>query len=158
MASEEINLWIFLNLWIWFNMKYIYTIISIGLILIIWFAPIDLEREKLLANTGPKRVVIYMLESTWLKLAFTIILGLLMISLHKPKNYEESWNLMLWYALIWLTKQPPSFFFFCILVKILQQKTIWTIWKIFNPNPFGLWFFLLIWHNDLVTSDHQKKS
>jgi hypothetical protein len=71
-------------------MKYIYTIISIGLILIIWFAPIDLEREKLLANTGPKRVVIYMLESTWLKLAFTIILGLLMISLHKPKNYEES--------------------------------------------------------------------
>ena len=32
-------------------MKYIYTILCIGIILLIWFAPIDLEREKKLANT-----------------------------------------------------------------------------------------------------------
>ena len=54
-------------------MKYIYTILCIGLILIIWFAPIDLEREKQLANTGPRVVVIYLLESTCLKIAFTVI-------------------------------------------------------------------------------------
>ena len=63
-------------------MKYIYTIICIGLILIIWFAPIDMEREKLLANTGPRIIVIYIMESTWLKIVLTVILGFLMVGLH----------------------------------------------------------------------------
>jgi hypothetical protein len=70
-------------------MKYIYTILCIALILIIWFAPIDLEREKQLANTGPRIVVIYLLESTWLKIAFTVILGFIMIGLNSQNNSEK---------------------------------------------------------------------
>ena len=42
-----------------------------------------------LANTGPRIVVIYLLESTWLKIAFTVILGFIMIGLHSQNNSEK---------------------------------------------------------------------
>lgn len=70
-------------------MKYFYTILCIGLILIIWFAPIDLEREKQLANTGPRILVMYLLESTSLKIVFTVILGFIMIGVHRQNNSEK---------------------------------------------------------------------
>jgi hypothetical protein len=70
-------------------MKYIYTIICIGLILIIWFAPIDMEREKQLPSTGPRIIVMYIMESTWLKIALTVVLGFLMVGLHSENDSTQ---------------------------------------------------------------------
>jgi len=42
-----------------------------------------------LTNTGPRIVVMYLLESTWLKIAFTVFLGFIMIGLHSQNNSEK---------------------------------------------------------------------
>jgi hypothetical protein len=69
-------------------MKYIYTILIIGLIIILWFAPIDLERERAMADTGARRLVLFVLETKWLKIVITILLGLMAIGLHS--NVSEN--------------------------------------------------------------------
>lgn len=72
-------------------MKYIYTILIIGLIFILWFAPIDLERERSMADTAGRRIVLFVLETTWVKVLATIFLGLIALGLHSEGgNNSES--------------------------------------------------------------------
>jgi hypothetical protein len=71
-------------------MKYIYTILIIGLIFILWFAPIDLERERSMADTAGRRIVLFVLETTWVKVLATIFLGLIALGLHSEgRNNSE---------------------------------------------------------------------
>lgn len=63
-------------------MKYIYTLVILGLIYILWFAPIDLERERQMADSGAKIIILFVLETTWLKVVLTVFLGLVAIGLH----------------------------------------------------------------------------
>ena len=67
-------------------MKYLYTILIIGLLLILWFAPIDLDRERQLASNGPRMLILFILERTWVKVVFSVFLGLIVLGLH---NKEE---------------------------------------------------------------------
>ena len=71
-------------------MKYIYTIVIIVLIFILWFAPIDLERERSMADTAGRRIVLFVLETTWVKVLATIFLGLIALGLHSEgRNNSE---------------------------------------------------------------------
>ena len=63
-------------------MKYIYTLVILGLIYILWFAPIDLERERQMADSGAKIIILFVLETTWLKVVLTVFLGFVAIGLH----------------------------------------------------------------------------
>ncbi|MEN9511312.1 MAG: hypothetical protein RLZZ370_1131 [Bacteroidota bacterium] len=69
--------------------KTFYTILIIGLILLLWFAPIDLDRERALANTGAKKLVVFVLETTWVKIAASIFLGLMVIGLHAEEQEKK---------------------------------------------------------------------
>jgi hypothetical protein len=69
-------------------MKYFYTILIIGIILLLWFAPINLESERQMANTGPRMIVLYIFENTWLKIIITIFLGLIALGLHGEEQSE----------------------------------------------------------------------
>jgi hypothetical protein len=55
---------------------------------LLWFAPIDLERERQIANTGPRMIVLYIFEATWLKIIITIFLGLIALGLHGEEESE----------------------------------------------------------------------
>jgi hypothetical protein len=71
-------------------MKYIYTLVILGLIYILWFAPIDLERERQMADSGAKIIILFVLETTWLKVVLTVFLGLVAIGLHSEgRNNSE---------------------------------------------------------------------
>jgi hypothetical protein len=67
----------------------IYTVLIIGIIALLWFAPIDLERERAMADTGPRQLILLIFETTWLKIAVTIFLGIVALGL-QDKNNEES--------------------------------------------------------------------
>ena len=62
-------------------MKYFYTILIIGIILLLWFAPINLESERQMANTGPRMIVLYIFENTWLKIIIKMILRISILKL-----------------------------------------------------------------------------
>jgi hypothetical protein len=72
-------------------MKYFYSVIIIGLILIIWFAPIDMEREKQLPSSGPRMIVSYIMGSTWLKIALTVLLGFVFVGLHNENKTNDEY-------------------------------------------------------------------
>lgn len=66
-------------------MRLIRMIIIIGLIILLWFIPIDLERERQIADSGPRMIMLYVLEHTWLKIGFTLLLILALRSLYKQR-------------------------------------------------------------------------
>lgn len=70
-------------------MKYIYTLVILGLIYILWFAPIDLERERQMADSGAKIIILFVLETTWLKVVLTVFLGLVAIGLHSNEAEKQ---------------------------------------------------------------------
>jgi len=70
-------------------MKYIYTLVILGLIYILWFAPIDLERERQMADSGAKIIILFLLETTWLKVVLTVFLGLVAIGLHSNEAEKQ---------------------------------------------------------------------
>jgi hypothetical protein len=63
-------------------MKYFYSILIIGLLLVIWFAPIDLERERSLAGNGFKTIILYILEHTWLKVVVSLFFVFMLVGIH----------------------------------------------------------------------------
>jgi hypothetical protein len=67
-----------------------YTLLIIGLILLIWFAPIDLDRERALANSGPRKLIVFVLETTWVKVIATAFLGLVAIGLQAQEKEKRS--------------------------------------------------------------------
>jgi hypothetical protein len=67
-----------------------YTLLIIGLILLIWFAPIDLDRERALANSGPRKLIVFVLETTWVKVIATVFLGLVAIGLQAEEKEKRS--------------------------------------------------------------------
>ena len=67
----------------------IYTVLIIGIIVLLWFAPIDLERERAIADTGARKLVLLVFETTWLKIALTIFLGLVALGLQNKDNAES---------------------------------------------------------------------
>jgi hypothetical protein len=48
-----------------------------------------MEREKQLPSTGPRIIVMYIMESTWLKIALTVVLGFLMVGLHSENDSTQ---------------------------------------------------------------------
>lgn len=70
-------------------MKYIYTLVILGLIYILWFAPIDLERERQMADSGAKIIILFVLETTWLKVVLTVFLSLVAIGLHSNEAEKQ---------------------------------------------------------------------
>ncbi len=48
-----------------------------------------MEREKQLPSTGPRMILTYIMESTWLKIAFSVFLGFLLVGLHSENNPEN---------------------------------------------------------------------
>lgn len=67
----------------------IYTVLIIGIIVLLWFVPIDLERERAIADTGARKLVLLVFETTWLKIALTIFLGLVALGLQNKDNAES---------------------------------------------------------------------
>ncbi|MFM7683102.1 MAG: hypothetical protein ACKO7P_10200 [Bacteroidota bacterium] len=65
------------------NMKYIYYILITGILLVLWFAPIDLDRERQMANTAPRMLVLFIFENVALKLIFSIFLVWLMVKIKR---------------------------------------------------------------------------
>ena len=69
------------------------TVAIIIIIALLWFLPIDLERERALANTGARKLLLYIFETTSLKIAITILLGFAILGFQSrdfDKDNEES--------------------------------------------------------------------
>jgi len=64
-------------------MKYIYYILISGILLVLWFAPIDLDRERQMANTAPRIVVLFIFENVALKLILSIFLVWVMVRIKR---------------------------------------------------------------------------
>ena len=49
----------------------------------LWFAPIDLDRERQMANTAPRIVVLFIFENVALKLILSIFLVWVMVRIKR---------------------------------------------------------------------------
>jgi hypothetical protein len=67
----------------------LYILLIIGIIALLWFAPIDLDRERAIANTGARQIMLFIFETTWVKVTVSIFLGLIALGLSNASSNNE---------------------------------------------------------------------
>ena len=66
--------------------KYFTTAIILFLLFILWFAPIDLNREKEISDSIGSEIIIYVLENMWLKITISIFFIFALVGLYSKEN------------------------------------------------------------------------
>jgi hypothetical protein len=67
----------------------LYILLIIGITALLWFAPIDLDRERAIANTGARQIMLFIFETTWVKVTVSIFLGLIALGLSNASSNNE---------------------------------------------------------------------